>query len=66
MTNDDRDFVNQIADLLHNLPHQLETASTDKESDELLRRYAQAQRPIPAAWISSHLDRLGAESDDHE
>ncbi len=63
MSADNRDFVNQISNLLHNLPHRLEAAETSEACDDLLRRYAGTQRPIPSAWISSHLERLGIELD---
>lgn len=63
MTDDDRDFVNCISNLLHNLPHRLEAAQTDADFDELLAGLARSQRPIDAKWVRAHLERLEIDPD---
>ena len=61
MSSEQGDFVNSVSNLLHNLPGQLEKATTEEEYDEILRQLGPISRPIAAECLHATLENLGVD-----
>ena len=58
MSEADRDFVNSISNLLHNLPHALYAAESEYDYDRLLQGITKTARVSEREWLGRHAGRL--------
>lgn len=61
MTDEAQEFVNAVANLLHNLPGELERASNKEDFDRILRDLWRWRRVSDEEWLRSNLTSRGVD-----